>query len=460
MKKILFMLLCLFSLKFVNAEELNAVLLPYYIKLKDTNEIIRVKMFNEVESKVKVFNLDIYNYENPINVSKEIINEDDIFSNKIDEFNTIVYYGYNNSPRKKLNYFYAQVLIWKDISNIDFEIVDEVGNRVYAYDIELNNLAKEIENHNKNSSFFDKTHSYSISDEIIFEYDSIVLDNPNIEGLNFSNKDNLLYIKSDKIGNYEINLFKDFENENYVYKNGSYIYYSSLKGPGDLKKKFYLNIGGLKLIVKEQLESINGKYGDAILNSKYQLFLEDNVINYLNNSLTFEVIPNVSYTLKDFSENTGFNKFEDININILNEDYELIIKREIIKKDIQFNIDNNTYKIYLKSNNELYKTLNKSEKITLPYGLYYIVNEENDYYEEIKIYDNKEEVLNIKINKIDEEDSSTKEENFPTKEDADIKLDEIVENPKTLDNFYINVFVFVISLFTLKIFFKRIIYNF
>lgn len=460
MKKILFMLLCLFSLKFVNAEELNAVLLPYYIKLKDTNEIIRVKMFNEVESKVKVFNLDIYNYENPINVSKEIINEDDIFSNKIDEFNTIVYYGYNNSPRKKLNYFYAQVLIWKDISNIDFEIVDEVGNRVYAYDIELNNLAKEIENHNKNSSFFDKTHSYSISDEIIFEYDSIVLDNPNIEGLNFSNKDNLLYIKSDKIGNYEINLFKDFENENYVYKNGSYIYYSSLKGPGDLKKKFYLNIGGLKLIVKEQLESINGKYGDAILNSKYQLFLEDNVINYLNNSLTFEVIPNVSYTLKDFSENIGFNKFEDININILNEDYELIIKREIIKKDIQFNIDNNTYKIYLKSNNELYKTLNKSEKITLPYGLYYIVNEENDYYEEIKIYDNKEEVLNIKINKIDEEDSSTKEENFPTKEDADIKLDEIVENPKTLDNFYINVFVFVISLFTLKIFFKRIIYNF
>lgn len=460
MKKILFMLLCLFSLKFVNAEELNAVLLPYYIKLKDTNEIIRVKMFNEVESKVKVFNLDIYNYENPINVSKEIINEDDIFSNKIDEFNTIVYYGYNNSPRKKLNYFYAQVLIWKDISNIDFEIVDEVGNRVYAYDIELNNLAKEIENHNKNSSFFDKTHSYSISDEIIFEYDSIVLDNPNIEGLNFSNKDNLLYIKSDKIGNYEINLFKDFENENYVYKNGSYIYYSSLKGPGDLKKKFYLNIGGLKLIVKEQLESINGKYGDAILNSKYQLFLEDNVINYLNNSLTFEVIPNVSYTLKDFSENIGFNKFEDININILNEDYELIIKREIIKKDIQFNIDNNTYKIYLKSNNELYKTLNKSEKITLPYGLYYIVNEENDYYEEIKIYDNKEEVLNIKINKIDEEDSSTKEGNFSTKEDADIKLDEIVENPKTLDNFYINVFVFVISLFTLKIFFKRIIYNF
>ena len=435
MKKIIFILLCFIGIKVVNAEGLVLKNLPYYIKLNDSNKIIRVKQIFENDTKDVLFNLDINKYEITSNMKKEDIK----YFENLDEFNTIVYYGYNNSSKKYEDYFLTQILIWELISNLNFNIVDKNGNVLNLYDDSLEKIKNDINNHNKDSKFYNKTFKSLIGEKNKFMYESIILDAPVIDGLEIKTINNELSIIGVKEGNYTINLTKDFEQENHLYSDGKYIYYSSLKGPSDINKSFNLEIKDLKLNIKENIIGINNKYGDALLSSKYELYLNNELKNIIIDlEKNISVLPNNSYLLKDISNDIGINKINDIVFDCLNEDVYLTINKSVISKKIKLNIeDNNTYYIYLKSNNELYNVVNKDIKeIIMPYGLYYIVSEDKEYYKEIEVYNDYEENLNI-------------EKEITVIEDLTneiIKNDTIVDNPKTFDSIYLNIFNFLCCL--------------
>ena len=202
----------------------------------------------------------------------------------------------------------------------------------------------------------------------------------------------------------------------------------------------------------------------------YELYLNDELklqIDDLNNNY---IKSNSNYILKDVSYNEGIYKIDDINFEVLNEDYELKVDKYIISKNISIDIkDNNKYYIYLKSNNELYEIIDKeSSLITLPYGSYYLVSEDKSYYQEINVFDDIDECLSINnqevLNKDDKDNKNNKDnkdiisdklnknENLEVVENEEIASNEeivteevVVNNPKTLDNITAYIFLFNIN---------------
>lgn len=480
MKKILILLISLIvSINLVSAKELDYEILPYYVKIaspgKDKN-IIPIKKVYDKETLNVVFNIDYQKYETNNNffVESEVnYNNYGIKYRSLDFFNTIVYYGYNLN-KNDLNYFFTQILIWSLVSNYNVSIVDEFGNDLDIYNTEYNKIRTKIINHNTESDFYSKKFNEEIWNTKIFKYykNNTILDNPIIDGLTFKNNNYELIIYNEKVGNYVVELSKNYDQINFSYNDGSNIYWQSLGGPQNINKKFYYNVYGIKFNIVENLHGVGGKYGDAKLNSMYELYLNDELklqIDDLNNNY---IKSNSSYILKDISDSEGIYKIEDINFEVLNEDYELKVDKYIISKNISIDIkDNNKYYIYLKSNNELYEIIDKeSSLITLPYGSYYLVSEDKSYYQEINVFDDIDECLSINNQEVlNKDNKETKELVSDNLNNEEILFDEkeeittneeivteevVVNNPKTLDNFVSCIFLFNINFILLLILLK------
>jgi len=482
MKKIIFVVVCLCSVKVVNAEGLILTYLPYYVKVND-NEIIRVRRLLEVETDNVLFNTDIFNYQLTTDVSKVPFNED---FQDIDYFNTIIYFAYNSGSNKYENYFLAQTLIWELYCNLDFEIVDENGNPLDEYNDALNSIKEKINNHYKNLEMLEDFYEIVVGESINIPY-SYPLEDLVFDGLSFSQNEDGIKITANKIGSYEINFGEKYKN-NYYYSDGKYTYYAFIGEDAPIGKKITINVRGINLKIADNYKSINNKFGDSILESKYALYKDEELIKELNNSDSIEILPNVNYVLKDISNNKTINKYKDLLIN-LNSNYELNISKEIISKNIKINVlDKYTYNIYLKSNNELYEVINKNIKeIVLPYGLYYIVCKDIDFYDELEIYDdipltlkidNNECLLeddknynednnlvednNVVNNKTeDNENHNIKEDNEVLNDNVEEKeenaiINEISENPKTLDTIYVDLLTYLCCFSLMGISFKKI----
>lgn len=425
MKKALLLLICLFSLKEVNAYELNSKYLPYYVLAND--EVIQIKKISD-DSGNDIFNIDYRNYD--VSSDFKMFNEVNktnfgLYFRNLYIFNNTTYYAYQN--KNDLNYFLTQVLIWNNVRNANVKICDKLGNIISDYDKDYKKLYLNIINHNLNANFHNRTYNSEIWSDMTFTYysNNIILDNPLVDGLKLSNDDLKLNIYNEKVGNYTLIFNKDYEENNISYTDGVNYYWSNLGGPADLEKKFYYNVYGTKLIIKENLIGINDKYGDALLNSSYELYLDNEL------KLTFDKLDNIyvksnsNYLLKDISDNESVNNIENFEFKVLDEELEIIIDKYVISKNISIDIkDSNTYYIYLKSNDELYEVIDSStDLITLPYGIYY-VTDKNEYYEEIEILNSIDDVLII--------DKKVVEENIDKVED-NIILDEIIKDNNNSD---------------------------
>ena len=159
------------------------------------------------------------------------------------------------------------------------------------------------------------------------------------------------------------------------------------------------------------------------------------------------------------------------------DNYVLTIKRHVKTQKINLNIkDNNTYYIYLKSNDDLYYVVNKDIKeVFLPFGEYYLKNLNGDYNVPLKVtlegeinldINNpvktvtssslKEETLkeDAKVEKAEaEKEAEEKEKEILENKEEEINKEEGEEefsNPQTLDNIPIYFLTFFLSLASLS----------
>lgn len=485
MKKIIFSFCCfLFSIYLVDAKILGSENLPYYVKIiyGSKEEVVNVKKIFDQETLKVVFNIDYHNYDNNHTFEKHQDYNYNIWKKNqavINFFNTIVYYGYNVEPTD-LNYFLTQVFIWKYISNFNVIITDEFGNEITDYKKEYDNIHESVLNHNSQATFFVYKQEKEIWTTEKFSYAKInqILDNPKTDDFELTTDNLDLYIYPKKVGNYKLNFFKKYEQESYCYTDGINIFWQSLKGPGNLSFNLNYNVYGTKLNIEEKIVSINNRIGDAIIDSTYELYMDNDLKLTINDLENIYVKSNSRYTLKDISDNKGINNIENIIFDVKDEEYTLIINKYLISKNISFDIKTDkTYYIYLKSSDELYETVNSStDLITLPYGLYYIKDENNDYYKEIIIEDDKDELIVIEekieikedfeelpkeeiIDKLEDVNKEVSEEDIEEvkSEIEESVIENNIQNPKTFDNINYYIFSFVISLATITIIFKKIV---
>ena len=433
-KTIFFIILFLLIISPVKGKELISENTNYYIKVND--EIINVKKVYDKDTLDVVFNVDFKNYNIDNNYK---INDKFEFKNKNNSYYenflyTIIYYCYLENPND-LNYYYTQVMLWQYVSEIKLKMTNKLGEELDDLKVDYNNLMVKVMQHKAKPQFA----NYEVNNEIwttnTFNYKDreIVLDNPVVEELDMNISDKTLTIYNKKVGNYKLELTKDFEQEVYCYeKNDKPIYCRSLKGPNDIKFIFNYNVYGIKLKIEEKLIGINNKIGDAYLDSTYEIYLDNELKLTTKINDDIFVKSNSNYILKDVSNNISTNNLENVNFNVENEEYILKLEKSVICKNISVSINSdNKYYIYLKSNNELYEVIDKyTDLVTLPYGIYYITDNK-DYYKEMFVLDDRDDILLIgeKL----KENVSDKIENDITKEE--IIIDNI-ENPQTGDFIY------------------------
>ena len=482
LKKILFIIiLFLINLGIVNAQTLESVDLPYYVRIKEGGvsdyQIVRVKKIYDKDTLDVVFSIDFHDYEVGNNFIKYDIYDKNIWSRNIyfiNTFNNIVYYGYNQN-KTDLYYFLTQLFIWNEYYNYDVYVSDEYGNLITDYNNEYYNLFNNYQMHNASLPFFNKTYDGRVFKTDKYNYGNrYIFDNPDTDAFEIKNDNKDLYITPKIPGEYKLIFTKKYTQENHCYSDGKNIYWQSLGGPTDIE--FYLNyiVEGIKLNIQENLNGINNHFGDAKINElKYELYLNDSKIQDIIPENDINLGTNLSYILKDLSNTTGYYKMDDISFNTLNNDYTLIIDRYVINKNITLDIfSDKTYYVYLKSNNELYETFDKNtDLITLPYGTYYIKSKDNSYYKELEVLDNIDYVLtieeDIKINNIESlnvnKDIKSDKKVLVEKPSNDIILasepeivlepkknnydiNKVDINPKTNDYIYIYLLSFILSL--------------
>lgn len=479
MKKILFILLCLFNINIVYAVELKYEKMDFYVRLIEPlcEYFVPIKKVYVEDTLELLFNLEAVHYDVEYSYKKlDNINDFGKYKNEIELFNKIVYSVYNND-KTDLNYAFTQILIWDLIGNFDVVITDKDGNAIERYNDLYQTYLKKVNDFILNGKIDNTTNNetYNIdlwdTINILSKNTNIVYDKEDTKGLNITLEKDNISIDALNVGNYQLK--KITQKENYIYKNNlSYYWYFN----GDLvNSDIDISVKGINLKIKENLIGINNKFGDALVNDiNYELFYNNELklnINDLNNNYVRE---NSSYILKDNSNNVGFNNIEDITFEVLDKDYVLEINKNVISKNINVNIkDNNTYNIYLKSNNELYETIDRNTNlITLPYGIYYINSSECDYFKELVINNNEEEVLIInnliKENSEDKKEESDKLDNIEVNEEEiildNIQKEEIIDtiesipNPKTRDNinYYIVLFISnLLIIFTTSIILRK-----
>lgn len=411
MKKILFFIILLFmSISKVSAYDLletfyyDTKLPNMYVtkikdgKLKNTATFLLHKSNSDFVYCIDPFTSEINGtYEgyigyNPIfGLSKEQINR----------MNLLAHYGYGYNNHTDLKWYgITQYLIWETLNLDDIYYTDKYyGDRIVQYVDEINELNNLVDNHFILPSFSNTNNTFSINEEYVLIDTNNVLEEYDIEysdNINIRKEGNKLFISSNNIGNYTIDLVKKSKitNDYILYSNNSS---QNMFTPGkydDVYTSFNVNfVSGSIEINKQDRETITSQ-GQAIFEGAiYGLYKDDNLIDKiqldkngygkfdnleLGNYYIKEISPSIGYLLDDTKYNV------DLNINSINQSivvYEDVIKNKykIIKK-YGNDMTNNYYlesdvsfELYDNKNNLIntYITDDSGEiNLVLPYGKY------------------------------------------------------------------------------------------
>ncbi len=477
MKKILFILLCFFSMIIkVLARELVSEPSPYYINIGISpmnKKIINVPKIYDKETGELVFSLS-FNGNNDTSGDFQIL---DTFNERtwgkkesvLNDFKTLVYYYYQSKTQDDYHYFLTQIGVWSICNLSYFDFVDQDGNIMRSYKTDYENLKSDYFSHRRKDNFFNQTNlgEVGVLSKYYYYSGKIILDIEEVPGIKIENKPpsgigvNWSYpyieVNYEQAGDFQVRMYKDYEQNSRCYTDGKNIFWQNLGGPANIEYYFKASVTGTEFVIKENLNGVKNRLGDAFLNSNYAMYLDDELKFMTPSNKINYVKKNSDYILKDISNNKSVLNNSDIVVNILEENKEIVIDKYVVKKKIRIDVkDNSDYNIYLKSNDELYEIVNKGIKeIVLPYGTYYIKDKQNNFYQELVVEDEVEEYLvleNVINNK--DEDTSIKEpiidepeiEELP-KSDINDNLvnEEYLDNPKTSDNIYFYVLLLLLA---------------
>ena len=383
---------------------------------------------------------------------------------------TIIYYGYNRDKTIE-NYYNTQMYIWKKYYNLEVSMCDEEGEEVSNEEEIYTNLQNIIDKHYQEEEFFKNPIKKEIWTTSDFNFYNDLEMTVHQTSLNIQKNNNGITIYNDMVGEYTFEVAS-----NYIplvsryYKGNEYFIYSS-QGPSRKIGTISYEIYGTPFKVTEEIIGVNGKMGDVknlyhsyglYLNGDYKLSVDPEQLDYVKSQEFYVLSGGFNPYLEDF---------KDLSFYVDNEEeYILNVKRYLKGQKVNLNIlDDNTYYIYLKSNDELYYVVNQDIKdVLLPLGEYYLKNKEGDY--NISFIVNLRDDVNLEINnpskkeevknsipKYEPKKEETPEkvkaeevkENVKNEEVNNKNLQEELVNPQTLDNISIYFLTFFLSLISL-----------
>ena len=295
--------------------------------------------------------------------------------NTIEKMNLIAHYGYgyqNHTDNKW--YGITQYLIWDELGLDDLYFTDSYyGNRIVAYQDEINEMRSLIDKHYTKPSF-DEVINIEDNKYIELTDNNNVLSNYNVivDSEKIKVKDNKLILDNLDVGTYKVS-FKKIDNKKHYE-----LYYSStaqnLLLPGkiqDVSLDITINVRKGALSVRKHdaktdtaqanLTFEGAKYGIYNLNDELVLELTLDRLGNAYTNLSFG-----SYYLKELEAPIGYLKNEEkyyFDITFDNNDIVIDVNDEIISKNIKIKkyFGNLDTKIYSKEEGvifEIYDSLN------------------------------------------------------------------------------------------------------
>lgn len=410
MKKILFFIILLFiSISKVSAYDLletfyyDTKLPNMYVtkikdgKLKNTATFLLHKSNSDYVYCIDPFTSEISGtYEgyigyNPVfGLSKEQINR----------MNLLSYYGYGYNNHTDLKWYgITQYLIWDTLNLDDIYYTDKYyGDKIIQYVDEINELNNLVNNHFITPSFSNTNNNYSINKEYVLIDTNNVLEEYDIEyndKINIKKEGNKLYISSNSVGNYKINLIKKSKitTDYILYSNNSS---QNMFTPGkydDVYSSFNVNFVSGSIIVNKQDRETIINQGQAIFEGAvYGLYKDDILIDQIkldkNGYGKFDNLELTNYYIKEIEPSTGY-LLDDTKYNVdlnINNNQSIIVYEDVIKSKYKIikkygnDIINNYYlesdvsfELYDNNNNLIntYITDDNGEiNIFIPYGKY------------------------------------------------------------------------------------------
>jgi len=395
------------------------------------------------------------------------------YSDKVIEYiNLISYYGYEY-PTHRSDYKYymaAQELIWEYLSGIRVEWTDELsftGRRVdvESYKEEILDL---VSKDSVIPSIEGESYTYEVDDDIMIEDLNDVLYNYEIydnDGLKAYIEGNKLIIDNDgsMVGDFDIRLRKKLHTD-----GSGYIYYNDvsqkLYTSGDVSSYEFdvnISISGANLVINKldshSLDNVPVK-GGSLAGAKYGLYDRyDNLVHVFETDnegkASYSKLAYGDYYLVELEPSLGYRLDETVyEVKINQKDNEFSVyedyietKLEIFKTyDLEYFESDVVFEIY-DEEGSLYDTLTTDNKgygfLMLPFGVYEVrqINSKEGYEKVLPfvvVVDlNTEEILTYYLDdrKIEEE-----------QEDM-VLPDTVVENPKTLDNIYMNFILVMVA---------------
>lgn len=334
-----------------------------------------------------------YNY----NASVFNINDE-----QLQKINLIMYYGYGYYNHTDIKWYgITQFLIWKTTGLTDIYFTDtKNGNRIDAYQDEINELETLVNNYETLPSFSNNSYDFTINTEYYLEdlnnvlkYYEILETDIDAEIIN-----NELKINTENTGNYQIKFIRkspiDVNNALY-YLEG----YQPLIKQGRIKDvEFIIDIEVLDgTITLNKIDSENIDRKDATLEGAvYGIYQEDELLYNLETDedgyAYIDGLPLGKYYVKEISPSIGYELDTNIYEVILTREnrngviisYENIIKGNLVinkyygtSDDYQLE-DGAVFELYDNEDNLIksYETVNGNISDEIEYGEYYLVQKE------------------------------------------------------------------------------------
>ncbi len=311
---------------------------------------------------------------------------------KWDELRNIAYFGHKYRDRTDIKwYIAAQYLIWDLMLDDDASLyfIDGFGMPISLFEEEITAIKYDIANVKTLPSFGhpelgDADFIVKKDTELTIEDKNGILNEFIIDGENsagFIRNDNFLTIKYSSYGDKIIFMYKPYEPN----LNMSKIYYLNNDTPAYLSRGTVTLAGGITQIkvVKPNLTleiTPDVKTNLSLEGFSYNLYFEDNFLGkFSSDELGIIKIPYLesgAYLLEPVSVPKGFAlASESLNIDILNDDININLIEQTLKKDISIasSFEENydiEVKYLIKNIDTLEEITTTSNKLSLPYGNY------------------------------------------------------------------------------------------
>lgn len=423
------------SASFYEAEYIDGIYMNKYQYSTQTIYYQKARFFRKAVTNEYAYCIEPFKFFNQNSVYEATITPNNLTPAQIDRIKKIAYFGYGYGTHNGTKWYaIAQLMIWQTAdTNGDYYFTDSLnGNRINAYQKEINEINSLINNYGKKPSFDNETFTIVEGQTLIINDQNNVLDSyKNNNNLQINN--NTITIDSLSVGNYEYNLYK----ENSNFKTPILFYQANdsqaLIKIGDLENiqtKFKINVIKTSLTINKIDKDTHSiiPTGQATLDgAEYEIY-DENMKKISNITIkdNIGILNNLEfgkYYVKELTAGEGYtidtNTYE-INITPDTPNVDLVLENKVIEKEITIhkeygenekwnNEENTEFEIY-DTNNYLIKTIITDEsgtaKTILPYGEYKLIqkNSKDGYYKNDPyklIIDNQSpEYINLKDLKI------------------------------------------------------------